>query len=274
MHTNPIFIQHGEYITQRENTEAYKHIAKYTGFSTEMANLFEALRNPANSNLKKVAGDENLKKKSVSLIENINEFISNAPRSDKGFWVYRGLSVMPKTTTRGGITLIDFGLMSTSLLPDIAKGFMGGAYCCFLAIYIPKGAPFLYIGSHSKAPYEHEVLLPFGAAFRVIKTTHRGSVLVYEPTFGPIGSAGLSKGRVELFSKKLSKKQQIILEAQREQQLRLEAILAQKKQKKLRANKFGQQQIWSRIARSRSGWGRVTVGKFYNIYKRTQHANR
>jgi len=272
MHTTPIFIQHGEYITQREHTEAYKHIEKYTGFSKDITDLFEALRNPAKSNLKKVAGDENLKKNSVSLIENINEFISNAPRSDKGFWVYRGLSVMPKTTTRGGITLIDFGLMSTSLLPDIAKGFMDGDYCCFLAIYIPKGAPFLYIGSHSKAPYEHEVLLPFGAAFKVIKTTHRGSVLVYEPTIGPIGSAGLSKGRVELFSKKLSKREQIILEAQREQQLRLEAILAKKA---LRSNKFGQPQFWSRIARSRSGWGRLTVGKFYNTYKRlTQIAKR
>lgn len=132
---------------------------------------------------------------------------------------------MPKIIR--GKVVMDFGAMSTSLLPEVAAKYTDPETgCCFLAIYLPPNAPGLYVGPHSKVPEENEVILPFGSVFDVIKQTPRGLIMIYRMN---VGSASLSKGRMNAFMSHMSDRDRAIQEQQDAMAARMEARIKARK---------------------------------------------
>jgi hypothetical protein len=223
-----------EYIKDllEQQNEWMKLLLSSTKSSANILALYQVLMRPDKSTVQKFMSIYNIKDVNMALfkmeeiIVNINAIINNAPTYDEDIIVWRG-------TVTSSIT--ENQTLSTSTSVDVAQQFTGtGGELS--KIILPKGQHFLYLENVSDVPGEFEVLLPFGSVFtnyEILSTTTPQltySSKIYAGVL-PITSI-LDKELIKRSMKTISVKEQLMIDAGKEQAIRAQKKIDDRKRQK------------------------------------------
>ncbi len=167
----PILQQQRAYLNSISGTEEYAELLDYTKHNLKFLRMSAFLRTPSPKTfyeLKEFFGADPL----VNLrryVDNINQIILNAPRSQKPVTVYRGTGDVSMAMKKASFSMKGFS--GTSLKPEVAAAFADSTKCCTYRLILPPGTPFLFVGFISSVSSEYEVLLPLQSAFNFVRSS-------------------------------------------------------------------------------------------------------
>lgn len=154
---------HDDYLKSKKDSLEYKALLEYSGFSTKFVKVTEYIRRPSPKTYSEIGKDD---VKAKEFVDNLNKFITEAPKSSQNLTVYRGTGDYEIPIKNNIFTMKAFS--GTSLSPEIAAGFSQSEDCCLYQLELPPGSPFLDIKSLSKVAEEDEILLPTNSEFEFL----------------------------------------------------------------------------------------------------------
>lgn len=138
-----------------------------TALNTYTGEAFEDI----NSNLR---FGESLSKKHQKIVNNIDNAMNDAPRTEESMIVYRSMAPgIVNSLIQEGSQFQDRAFVSTSIDSSATPGPAN------VEIRIPKGSKGIYVAGLSDYENEKEFLLPRNAKFNVVKKSNGGAVLEF-----------------------------------------------------------------------------------------------